>query len=57
MYCVSREDDEEDGNEQLKKASKGTKKLEKFFTSKESKQVSQPHRFFKERGLRPATKL
>lgn len=57
LCCVCREDDEDDSNEQLKKASKGTKKLEKFFTCKESKQSSQPHRFFRERGLRPATKL
>lgn len=52
-----REDDEEDGNEQLKKASKGTKKLEKFFASKEPTKTSQRHRFFRERGLTPATTL
>lgn len=52
-----REDDEEDGSDQLKKASKGTRKLEKFFASKDSTQTSQRHRFFRERGLTLATKL
>lgn len=52
-----REDDEDDGIDQLKKASKGTKKLKMFFASQEPTQAPPRHRFFRERGITPATKL
>ena len=58
VFLSCREDDEED--ETVRKKTKGMSKLKVLFESKDtlkSKQVLQPHKFFRERGLTSIKKL